>query len=748
MGFVEEVNKSAEQLDSLEGMLGKGLNIPYNPTNSGARKIMNGTHQSHTLVLTRGEVPYIMTGFENRFGERSSSILKVDTDYEVVAKISKFSYAPNHHYFLIVRDLNKPELDIIERVSYNHRTEMYGYLHNNTIMDSYATPGMIIPKGEVIRRSTGFDQFGNKTNGRNINVMYEALDDNMEDSVVISDYCSKILSAPLIRNVSIIINENDIPLNLYGNDTMYKIFPDIGEDVKDGILMAYRREKREESIYTQSVARLQQIMMSDDKVSLKGKVIDIDIKCNNPDHIRSRSYNQQFLAYYNDRMRFNNELIAVVAPFIAQGYKLSYELLKRFTLANDEINGKKFIDKKAFSNIIIEFSVMENRVLGIGDKVADRYGGKGVVSKIIPQENMPKLPNGQYIDMIKNSSTMYNRENAAQVFELELNYISMNILDLIRESKITAEDALDMIYKFLDIISPGEADYMRRYTARYDYNELIMFIESMLARTCIYISNLPVTECIDIDILAKLYDAFPWIEQCYLQVPMVNSNGQVRYVQTRRPVVAAPQYCIRLKQFAEEKFSATSLSSTNIMNENAKSKAAKNYKEPHSSTPIKFGQMESGDLDHMGSEIVALLLMLHSSSPHGRRLVEQIAVGDPYNVDVRLDTRAKSRSAEKLNARLKTMGYRLVFKKIKKVKKYAFLKPGLIFQDDPNTLKPGIIEHDEGYDYDHWYKTLDEIEEIKSKQGILNPGILFYEDPKNIEHVINPPDDDTNEEKG
>lgn len=749
MGFVEEVNKSAEQLDSLEAMLGKGLNIPYNPTNSGARKIMNGTHQSHTLVLTRGEVPYIMTGFENRFGERSSSILKTETDYEVVAKISKFSYAPNHHYFLIVRDLNKPELDIIERVSYNHRTEMYGYLHNNTIMDSYATPGMIIPKGEVIRRSTGFDQFGNKTNGRNINVMYEALDDNMEDSVVISDYCSKILSAPLIRNVSIIINENDIPLNLYGNDTMYKIFPDIGEDIKDGILMAYRREKREESIYTQSVARLQQIMMSDDKVSLKGKVIDIDIKCNNPDHIRSRSYNQQFLAYYNDRMRFNNELIAVVAPFIAQGYKLSYELLKRFTLANDEINGKKFIDKKAFSNIIIEFSVMENRVLGIGDKVADRYGGKGVVSKIVPQENMPKLPNGQYIDMIKNSSTMYNRENAAQVFELELNYISMNILDLIRESKITAEDALDMIYKFLDIISPGEADYMRRYTARYDYNELIMFIESMLARTCIYVSNLPVTECIDINILAKLYDAFPWIEQCYLQVPMVNSNDQVRYVQTRRPVVAAPQYCIRLKQFAEEKFSATSLSSTNIMNENAKSKAAKNYKEPHSSTPIKFGQMESGDLDHMGSEIVALLLMLHSSSPHGRRLVEQIAVGDPYNVDVRLDTRAKSRSAEKLNARLKTMGYRLVFKKIKKVKKYAFLKPGLIFQDDPNTLKPGIIEHDEGYDYDHWYKTLDEIEEIKSKQGILNPGILFYEDPKNIEHVINPPDDDdTNEEKG
>ena len=48
-------------------MLGKGLNIPNNATNSGARKIMNGTHQSHTLVLSRAEVPYVATGFEKRF---------------------------------------------------------------------------------------------------------------------------------------------------------------------------------------------------------------------------------------------------------------------------------------------------------------------------------------------------------------------------------------------------------------------------------------------------------------------------------------------------------------------------------------------------------------------------------------------------------------------------------------------------------------------------------------------------------
>ena len=72
----------------------------------------------------------------------------------------------------------------------------------------------------------------------------------------------------------------------------------------------------------------------------------------------------------------------------------------------------KFIDKKSFSNITIEFTVMEERILGVGDKVSDRYGGKGVISKIIPTELMPRLESGKPIDMIKNSSTMYNRENS------------------------------------------------------------------------------------------------------------------------------------------------------------------------------------------------------------------------------------------------------------------------------------------------------------------------------------------------
>ena len=81
--------------------------------------------------------------------------------------------------------------------------------------------------------------------------------------------------------------------------------------------------------------------------------------------------------------------------------------------------------------------------------------------------------------------------------------------------------------------------------------------------------------------------------------------------------------------------------------------------------------MELGDLGHMGMEHVIEFLMIHSVSPHARRLVEQIFTEDPYLVNIRLDGNSKNRSAEILAAYMKFLGYRLVFEK----KKKHFIKP-------------------------------------------------------------------------
>ena len=102
--FKEKVKDAETRIpaDALEHMIGKGLMMPFNNINAGARKIMSGTHRDQVFPLISGEKSIVETGYEIRFGDLSSSVVKTDSDYRVVAKISKFSFAPNHHYYIII----------------------------------------------------------------------------------------------------------------------------------------------------------------------------------------------------------------------------------------------------------------------------------------------------------------------------------------------------------------------------------------------------------------------------------------------------------------------------------------------------------------------------------------------------------------------------------------------------------------------------------------------------------------------
>ena len=83
-----------------------------------------------------------------------------------------------------------------------------------------------------------------------------------------------------------------------------------------------------------------------------------------------------------------------------------------------------------------------------------------------------------------------------------------------------------------------------------------------------------------------------------------------------------------------------------------------------------FGAMESGNMAHLSMQYVIMNLMIYSSSPQGRRLFEQLLIGDPYNIDIKLDKNSKNRNAEIINVLFKTMGLKLVFSKVPKSKDY------------------------------------------------------------------------------
>ena len=108
--------------------------------------------------------------------------------------------------------------------------------------------------------------------------------------------------------------------------------------------------------------------------------------------------------------------------------------------------------------------------------------------------------------------------------------------------------------------------------------------------------------------------------------------------------------------------------------------------------------METGDLAHAGMDVVISILMTHSVSPHARRLVEKMLINDPYCINVKPDETASNRNVEILNAYLKTMGLRLVFKKKLKQKKKVVTTTPVIMEIKPKMKVVSQINPNEKFE--------------------------------------------------
>lgn len=662
----EQIEESVKYLPDYNYMLGRTLMQPFKPANSGSRALMNSVHVEHLMVPNYGEVPIIQTGYETEFGRNSTSHVVNESDYVVLNKVNKFE-GKEDHYYLIVQDIHTGVYDIIERISYNYNTESYGFLWNNDRIDKLKI-GDRLKQGEILKTSIGYDEFGNKMNGVNLTTLYLSCAQNMEDSIIISESAAKKLETSLVKNTPITINDNDILLNLYGNETIYKTFPDIGEEVQRGIFCSIRRMENDNILYSMSQQNLRDIMLSDRNILMEGRVVDINVYCNNPEALGDSHYNAQLFYYYNQNLRFCKEINDIVGP-LAMTSQLSYRLKKFYGRCRDVIAGKQFFKEKLFNHVIMEVTIIQKLPMEPGDKMADRYGGKGVVSMVLPDELMPILETGRRVDIIKNQSTCINRENIGQLHEQSLSFIGMRIIDHFKIGYMSYSEMAYMWYKFVSMVDKNQANELYGCFDFDDEYEAKIMVDSIIEDDAIILSTQPFTTNINIDTIARIYDEFDFIKQYNIKMPMRDSNGNIRMVKALRKMVVSKIYHYRLKQYAEEKFSVTSLSATNLKNLNTRSKANKMYEAKYTKTPIMFGFMESGDLMHMGVQYVVMNLMLYSSSPQGRRLVEQLLVGDPYNIDIKLDQHSKNRNAEIINALMETMGLELVFNRIPKQRK-------------------------------------------------------------------------------
>lgn len=742
----ERLNFSSIDYDGawLTKMLGCGdLVQPFTPSNSGYRKLMHVTHEKHALNLISPEIPYTSTGHEYKIGELSSYLIKTDVPLQVISKIPKFEKCPDNHYYLLLQDSENKELNIVERISYRHCSESTGFFYDNTYLDNlipldeqeqldkerlkaysqefdrlittysaaygfddtsidiqaeeYADAVIasktVIPKGQVVKKPSSFDDANIHRQGVNALVAYMDENQLIEDPVKIRKGFAEKFNTPTVKPVSICINENDILINIHGNADVYKPLPDIGETIVENILYCLRRQVKEDCLYTQSKERLRQPMPSDEFSPVKGMVVDIDIHCNNI-HALDSEYNQQLKYYYENQMRFANELVTKVNTFKMNhpDYKLSTEADTIYNRCEMMVRGIQYIrDDKPFNSLRVDVTVIEHNPLREGDKLCNRCGGKGVVAVVTDDEKMPRL-NGRPVDLMWRSNTGINRENVTQYKEICLNNFSAQILNHIKNCKYNAERK-DILCKFYELTNPKYAEYVRNKMEDFmTQTEIEEFWESLFELEAIPVVLDPVDDNLGIDDFYKIYETFDFITLPTLEVPVADCRGNIRFIHTRRPVGIGYQYIYRLKQYAEEKYSETSLSAVNIKGDNAKSKASKEYKEPHKRTAIRVGHMETDSLSHIGPDAVSKFLMMYSVSPTGRLSVKSILTDNPFEVNIKLTDKDRNRKVETVMTRFEAMGLEMVIDVKKKKKEAIFpFKPKAVFPFKPKEKKKEAI---------------------------------------------------------
>jgi DNA-directed RNA polymerase subunit beta len=162
------------------------------------------------------------------------------------------------------------------------------------------------------------------------------------------------------------------------------------------------------------------------------------------------------------------------------------KLKKQFDEANEDIKLRfedKVIKIKQGDDLlptvmkVVKVFVAVKRRLMPGDKMAGRHGNKGVVSKIVPVQDMPYMANGKPVDIVLNPLGVPSRMNVGQILETHLGWACSELGDQIKEYLKNFEKTIEELKKKLKDIYGNE--YYENVVSKLNKKELFELVENI-----------------------------------------------------------------------------------------------------------------------------------------------------------------------------------------------------------------------------------------------------------------------------
>jgi DNA-directed RNA polymerase subunit beta len=363
---VDYIDLSPKQIVSVA----TGL-IPFLEHDDANRALMGANMQRQAVPLIRTEAPYIGTGMERRAAMEGADLI-VATDDGEVTEVSGSQ--------IVVQYKN-----LGRRVYQLHK---FRRSNNNTCVNQIprVTQGQSLKKGDLIADGPSTDQ-GELALGKNLVVALMPWEGyNFEDAIILSD---RLVRDDVLTSIHIHEYTVDARDTKLGPEEITRDIPNLSEDIL-------------RDLDERGVIRIGAEVGPGDV--LVGKVTPKGETELTPEERLLR-------AIFGEKAREVRDT-SLKVPHGESGKVIHVSVLDR-----DEGG-----ELAPGVNQMVKVLVAQKRKISVGDKLAGRHGNKGVISKILPQADMPYLADGTPVDIILNPLGVPSRMNVGQVLEAHLGY--------------------------------------------------------------------------------------------------------------------------------------------------------------------------------------------------------------------------------------------------------------------------------------------------------------------------------------
>ena len=361
--------------------------IPFLPNDDANRALMGANMQRQAVPLLRPEAPIVGTGMEHKIcmdsevvilAEGDGIVTKMDARAITVAydngetkeyKLTKFLRS-NHGTCIN----QHPIVDVGERV-HGRRLNENGVWEDPTVL----ADGPATDQGEIAL-------------GRNILVGFMTWEGyNYEDAVLLNE---RLVREDYYTSIHLEEYELDARDTKLGPEEITRDIPNVGED-------ALKDLDERGIIRIGAEAHAGDILVG--KVTPKGET-DLTAE------------ERLLRAIFGEKAREVRDT-SLKVPHGESGIVVDAKVFSRE--AGDELGPGV--------NMVVRVYIAQRRKIQPGDKMAGRHGNKGVVSRILPQEDMPFMPDGTPLDIVLNPLGVPSRMNIGQVLEVHLGYAAKTL---------------------------------------------------------------------------------------------------------------------------------------------------------------------------------------------------------------------------------------------------------------------------------------------------------------------------------